>query len=114
MSLQELQQLLAMYEEGSGPFNEICRYTAAQFPGDHSANLNAANVALINGDTESAARLLQNAGGGAEADNARAILAYYNDDIPTAVRLFESAAKQGLPAAVTNIASLSQSNNRKK
>lgn len=107
LSIQELHLLAAGYEEGSDQHAEVCRTAVSLYPDDPAANLNAANHALKDGDYGTARRYLARAGSSPEATNARAILTWYTGEADAAARLFREAASQGLPAARTNVESIS-------
>lgn len=106
LSLNEMYLVANSYEKGTEDFNQVFDVAVRMYPDDAPANLNAANVALSRGDTQSAERFLSKAGTGAEAENARGILAVKKEDYPTARRCFQNAADKGLTEAKSNLKEL--------
>lgn len=102
LSLQEMYTLAAKYEEGSVEFSEIYEIAARLHPRDRAANVNAALSAIMSGNYAVAEEMLVNAGNGAEAVNARGILAWMKGDRATALRLFERSSELGLEAGKEN------------
>lgn len=103
LSLEEMYLVANSYPTGSDDFKQVFDVAVRMFPDDETANLNAANAALQNGDRTTAERFLKKAGTSAEAQNARGVLAAMNGDTATAQQLFTEAAEKGLTAAKENI-----------
>ena len=78
------------------------------FPKDPVANLNAANVAMQNGDFKSAAKYLDRTGDLPEALYARGVMAALCEDFETAVEWFIKAQQAGVKAATAEITKLIQ------
>ena len=74
LSLEELFVLSQTLEAGSDAYAEVYETAVRLYPGDETANLNAANAAMQRGDLEKAARYLEKAGESAEAVYARSVL----------------------------------------
>lgn len=103
LSLKEMYLVANSYPTGSDDFKQVFDVAVRMFPDDETANLNAANAALQNGDRTTAERFLRNAGTSAGAQNARGVLAAMNGDTATAKQLFTEAAEKGLTAAKENL-----------
>lgn len=103
LSLNEMYLVANCYEEGTPDYCDVFDVAVRMFPSDETANTNAANAALQRGDKMSAERYLLRAGSSPEATNARGILAYRNGDRESAMRLFQSAADEGLQVAMDNL-----------
>ena len=100
LSLNEMFLVANSYEEGSDDFNNVFDVAVRMFPESEIANVNAACVALENGNMKDAARFLANAGDLPEAKNARGVFAAMNGDIEAASELFAQASS--LEAARNN------------
>lgn len=99
LSLNELYLVAETYEPGTKEFTEVFETAVRMFPGDEIANLNAANVAIRQGDHEAARRYLDKAGRSAEAAYARAALAIREKDYKAAVPHLQKAREMGLEKA---------------
>lgn len=99
LSLEEFYLAAQAEEPGSEAFNEVFETAVRMYPDDETANLNAANSALIRKDVKRAERYLTKAGNSTEATHARALLALMKGDTATAQTLLQEAAAQGLPQA---------------
>ena len=80
LSLEELFVLAQTLEPGSEDYAEVYETAVHLYPGDETANLNAANAAMQRGDLEGAERYLSRAGGSAEAEYARGILSRLKEE----------------------------------
>ena len=100
LSLNEMYLVANSYEEGSDDFNRVFDIAVRMFPESEIANVNAACVALENGNMKDAAMFLANAGDSPEAKNARGIFAAMNGDKEAALELFSQASS--LEAARNN------------
>ena len=69
------------------------------FPDDAVANLNAANIAMKNGELSRAERHLAKAGESKEAVYSRGVLAYIKGDMDAAKRLLSQAERNGMSQA---------------
>lgn len=103
LSLQEMYLVANSYEAGSSDYCDVFEVAVRMFPTDETANVNAANAALIRGDKRSAERYLLRAGASAEALNARGILAWHNGDRISVQCLFEQAVAKNLEVAKYNL-----------
>jgi outer membrane protein OmpA-like peptidoglycan-associated protein len=103
LSLQEMYNVAQSYEPGSEAYNDVFDTAVRMFPEDETANLNAANSALQQGNTQLAKKYLAKAGNSGEATVARGILAMLEGDAETALSLMEKAQAMGIDAADANI-----------
>lgn len=108
LSLNDMYLVANSYEKGSDEYKEVFDIAARVYPNDVIANLNAANVALGNGDLASADKFLKKAGDSAEADNARGILAVKREDYAAACGYFKGASDRGLAEATANLQELTE------
>lgn len=95
----DFQRIAAVYPTGSREYREIMTTAVERHPYDPEANLNAATIAMQDGDLTGAARYLDRAGDSAEAVYSRGVLAGLNGDLQRAKALFDQAAAQGLEMA---------------
>lgn len=102
LSLNEFFVAANSLEPGSDEFNEVFEIAAKMYPESETANLNAANSALMRKDLKSAANYLQKAGDSKEAVLARGVLATLQKDYSTANSMLEQAEKMGVSKA-TNL-----------
>jgi hypothetical protein len=103
LSLNEMFLVAQTYEPGSREYNDVFLTAVRMYPEDETANLNAAIIALLSGDTDEAARRLEKAGVGDEAWNARGVMRAMRGDVAGAA---EAWAKSMLPEARHNEAEL--------
>lgn len=96
LSLNEMYMLAGSLEPGSDEYNEVFEIAALMYPTDDTANLNAANSAMMRGDLNNAERYLAKAGNGAKAIYARGVLAALKGDYTTGISLVEKAISMGL------------------
>lgn len=95
----DFQRIASVYPTGSREYREIMTTAVERHPYDPEANLNAATIAMQDGDLTGAARYLDRAGDSAEAVYSRGVLAGLNGDLQRAKALFDQAAAQGLEIA---------------
>ncbi len=103
LSLEEMFLVAQTYEPGSAEFNEVMEVAVRMYPGDETANLNAACTRLNVGDADGAKPYLDKAGQSPQAVNARAAYAQLKGDYDEAARLYRQAAEAGVPEARTNL-----------
>ena len=96
LSLNEMFLLAQSLEPGSEEYNNVFETAVRMYPGDATANLNAANAAMGRGDYVGAERYLGKAGDGAEAVYARGVLQALQGDYAGAEELVREAATKGL------------------
>ena len=94
LSLNEMYLLAQELEAGSDEFNTVFETAVRMYPGDETANLNAANSAMQRKDFVSAEKYLAKAGDSAEAVYARGIYALLTGDYALAKELISAS---GLP-----------------
>ena len=92
LSLEEMFQVAQTYESGSAEFKEVFEIAVRMYPDDPVSNLNAANTALLNGDTANARRYLAKAADGPEKRLAEGVACWLEDDTDQARTIFESLA----------------------
>ena len=96
LSLEEMFVLAQTLEPGSAEFDAVFETAVRMYPGDASANLNAANAAMARGDLSAAAKYLDKAGDSAEAVYARGVLCALNGDYDKAMEHVSKAGAKGL------------------
>lgn len=101
MSLNQMFRVARLYPEDSPEFREAIARILEYYPDDPVANLNAAAIAIADGDPEKAEILLSRAGDSQEAMNLRGILATRRGDLQTARQAFSGA--HGLEEARKNL-----------
>lgn len=97
LSLDEMYKLAQSYEPGSEAYNEVFETAVRIYPGDGTANLNAANAAMERRDLTSAEKYLSKAGGSAEAEYARGVLKALQGDFEGAKAKVKAAEALGMP-----------------
>lgn len=111
LSLNEFYLVAQLYEPGTPEFAEVFDIAVRMYPNEPIANLNAANAALKEGNTEKAARYLERAGDSPQAVHARGVLAALNKDYDTALRYFEQVAP-AIPEAAEALETLKEMNSQ--
>lgn len=99
LSLQELYLVAQNTPVGSEDYNEAFGIAVRMFPDDAVANLNAANIAMSQGDLKAAGRYLAKAGDAPETVYAKGICAALSGDYDTAETLLGEAGRQGVAEA---------------
>ena len=92
LSLEEMYRVAQTYEAGSPEYNEVFEIAVRMYPDDPVSNLNAANTALLNGNTPAARRYLAKAQEGSEKRLAEAVACWLEGDTERAVSLLRSLA----------------------
>lgn len=103
LSLEEMFLVAQTYEPGSAEFNEVMETAVRMFPGDPTANLNAACTRLQQGDLDGAARYLERAGSSAQALHVRGVLAMQQGRTDEARSLLRQALEAGDATAQRNL-----------
>lgn len=107
LSLEDIYLIALTFEKGSKEWNDIIILAVQTYPQSPEARVNAANVAMANGNYAQAATYLQGLPATMpEAMNSRGILAMSQGDYKQAMTLFEGAEKAGVSEASYNIALL--------
>lgn len=107
LSLNEMFLIANTYEPGSDAFNEVFETAARIFPGDDTANLNAAASALARKDTVSAARYLERVINRSSAYwNNAGVLAFMQGDNEKAADCFARAQSEKQGEAYRNAGEL--------
>lgn len=91
--------IAAQYPEGSDKYLEVMRTAVEVYPDDPMLNLNAANIALMDGDYDRAQSHLLKAGNTPQADFARGVLAARRGDYTEAATRFNTARGAGIDKA---------------
>ena len=99
LSLQEFYLAAQGMEPGSDEFNKVFRTAVRIYPDDETANLNAANTAMAEGDLNAASRYLTKAGTSPQAVYARGIYAVLTENYAEAQRLLQEAQRAGIAEA---------------
>lgn len=104
LSLEDIYLIALTYEKGSKEWDEIILLAVENYPQSPEARVNAANVAMTNGDYAKAAQYLQGLPTNMpEAINSRGILAMSQGNYAEALNLFEQAQRAGVSEAAYNI-----------
>ena len=106
LSLSEMFAVANTYDEGTKEYNEVFAIALQLYPDDPVANLNAANVAISEGNFAAAAAYLAKAGNSAAAQNARGVLNLLEGNLDAAERLFKQAQAAGITSATLNLEEL--------
>ena len=109
LSLDDIYMVAMTFQRGSKEWDEIMIIAVETYPQSPEARVNAANVAMANGNYAQAAEYLQGLPDNMpEAMNSRGILAMSEGDYTKAMSLFQQAEKAGVSEAVYNIELLKQ------
>lgn len=92
LSLDEMFQVARTYDTNSREFKEVFEIAVRMYPDDPVSNLNAANSALLNGDTAAARRYLAKAAEGPEKRLAEGVACWLEEDSESAATIFRSLA----------------------
>lgn len=109
LSLREFFTLSTAYEPGSEDFRKVFEVAAMVYPDNETANLNAANAAMMVDELDKAERYLSKAGETPEAIYARGVLAGLRQDYAAAEEIFRKAGEIGESAC----AEMQKFNNKK-
>ena len=96
LSKHELWRVAQTFQPFSDDYNRVMQTTLNYYPDDEAANINLANVAIQQRDLLKAETLLQHAGNGSAAENARAVLCIIRGQYDEAARHLDNAQRQGL------------------
>ena len=99
LSLQEFYLASQGMEPGSEEFNKVFETAVRIYPDDETANLNAANTAMAEGDLNAASQYLDKAGNSPQAIYARGIYAILTENYAEAQRLLQDAQNAGITKA---------------
>ncbi len=109
LSLEDIYLIAYTYEKGSKEWNDIILLAVANYSQSPEARINAANVAIANGDYAQAAEYLNGVPTNIpQATNARGILALAQGKYQEAMRLFQSAENAGITEAAYNLSILKE------
>jgi tetratricopeptide (TPR) repeat protein len=104
LSLDDIYLIALTYEKGSKEWDELILIAVENYPQSPEARVNAANVAMANGDYTAAEQYLQGVPANMpEAMNSRGILAMAQGDYSKALGLFQQALSAGVTEAAYNI-----------
>lgn len=96
LSKHELWRVAQTFQPFSDDYNRVMQTTLNYYPDDEAANINLANVAIQQRDLLKAETLLQHAGNGSAAENARAVLCILRGQYDEAARHLDRAQQLGL------------------
>ena len=99
LSLSEIYQIASTYEQGSDEYNDLIETMVHLYPSDEGANLNAANVAMAEGNLNAARKYLEKAGTRPEAEYARGLLLAIEKNYSAARPYIEKAREAGIQEA---------------
>ena len=109
LSLEDIYMIALTYQKGSKEWNDIIILAVETYPQSVEARINAANVAMANGDYQQAAKYLNGIpANNPQAMNARGILAMSQGKYQEAMQLFQNAEKAGVSEATYNISLLKE------
>ena len=109
LSLEDIYMIALTYEKGSKEWEDIIIIAVDTYPQSPEARINAANVAMANGDFKQAAAYLDGVPSNIpQAMNSRGILAMEEGRYQDAMQLFQAAEQAGVGEATQNIALLKQ------
>ena len=96
LSKHELWRVAQTMQPYSDEYNRVMQTALNYYPDDEAVNLNLANVALAQHDILKAQTLLEHAGNGAAAENARAVIDIVCGNYAEAARHLDNAERQNL------------------
>jgi hypothetical protein len=96
LSKHELWRVAQTMQPFTDEYNRVMQTSLNYYPDDEAVNLNLANVALSQHDILKAQTLLERAGNGAAAENARAVIDIVNGNYEEAARHLDNAERLGL------------------
>lgn len=104
LSLQEMYLVAQTYPRGSAEFKEVFDVAVRMFPGDPTANINAAAIELEQGNVNGAVRFLQKSSpeDGATLNN-YGVLKLLQGDLDAAESYFKKAQQKGIEEAAANL-----------
>lgn len=105
LSLREFFIAANSLKPGTEEYNEVFRTAAVVYPGDATANLNAASASLTNNDILGAERYLTKAGNSPEAEYMRGVVAALKGDFAAAKTQFNKV-RQSIPQSVKALESI--------
>lgn len=109
LTLDDLYLIALSYEKGSKEWDEVILLAVEGYPQSNEARINAANVAMANGNYTKAAEYLQGVPDSIPAAaNARGILAMSQGRYEQAMTLFQQALRGGVSEASYNITLLQE------
>ena len=109
LSLEDIYMIALTYEKGSKEWEDIIIIAVDTYPQSPEARINAANVAMTNGNFKQAAAYLEGVPSNIpQAMNSRGILAMEEGRYQDAMQLFQAAEQAGVGEATQNIALLKQ------
>jgi predicted Zn-dependent protease len=109
LSLEDIYMVALIYEKGSKEWEDIIIIAVDTYPQSPEARINAANVAMANGNYQQAAAYLNGVPANIpQAMNSRGILAMAEGKYQDAMQLFQAAEKAGVSEAAQNIALLKE------
>ena len=103
LSLEEMFRLALASTPGSETYNQIFMTAVQLFPDNPTANLNAACIALMQRDVQTAATYLEKAPKVPETILAKGVLCFLKNNYEEAEYLFRQAQKAGLSQADNNL-----------
>lgn len=111
MPLNDMNRLLLQHKPESDAYATILHQIRISYPGDETALLNEAALALSAGDMKKAEELLdkrRTRRRNIEFENNKALLLFYKGAYAEAETLLRTAAQAGLPEAVSNLKKITE------
>lgn len=96
LSQYEFWRVAQTMQPFTDDYNQVMQTALNYYPDAEAANVNLANVALMQHDLLKAETLLKHAGSGAAAENARAVVCIVREQYEEAARYLDNAERQGL------------------
>jgi tetratricopeptide (TPR) repeat protein len=103
LSLSEMYQIANTYPKGSDAFNEVFEIAREEYPEDVIANVNAAAVAIMNNDYESAGEFLEKYKNEPAVWNNLGVVYMHERRIEEAENYLQKAKKAGVKEANSNL-----------
>ncbi|MDR0412203.1 MAG: DUF3868 domain-containing protein [Dysgonamonadaceae bacterium] len=103
VSVEEMYLIANTYEKGSEPFKEVFNIAGVVYPDDVTAAVNAAAVAIMDGNYEYAGKILEKQTDEPAAWNNLGIVCMYERRLAEAEHYFENAVSQGIGEAGRNL-----------
>ena len=103
LNLNEIYKLADKYANNETKYYSIIRKAYLLYPQDSYINLTMAYLSIKKGEADEAAEYLSKVKACPEKTLNEGLVAYLNGDLDTAIRLVEQAQRQGLPEAAKQI-----------
>lgn len=112
LSLSEIFAYTNTLDKSSPAYVDAFEVAAVMFPDNETANINAANVAMMSGDYSKAEKRLAKAGNSPQAIYAQGVLAAHTGKTDKAQALLQEAQRLGIAEATEALKQLENNNNK--